>query len=192
MRISATEVNSFIRFTCDTCEVSELYDKIFWEWNNRFTNRMGDAIYKAFPVKYKSYDLITGVSRWEKRGRIRLSTKLFNRASVEVQRETVIHEACHIVDAYLDNPYCHVTKGHGPTWQALCHKCGIKPDRYHCVPRGGLRSKVRRLDLHCRKCSRVHRATKTKITRNRNAGARLICPCGGQVYLKDEQGRFVW
>jgi len=115
------------------------------EFNNRFTNRAGDAHLipipewppkldtdgtETFPREYSYY-----------KGRIRLSTKFFAMASDAEKDETIIHEACHIADRYKLYKLLEETgisffqkDSHGPTWRSLMRQVGypnVSP--YHCM-----------------------------------------------------------
>ena len=131
MKTSSEEdrhIRSWIRFACDCNEVSELAQVIVVEWNRRFTRRLGDGAY----------------SRTTYRARIRLSVPLWPRASEEDRRETVIHEACHIIVAYQ---YGFAVPPHGAEWRLAMKHCGIEPLRLHSVNRTGLARKHRRFIL---------------------------------------------
>ena len=77
-------IRQWIRLACDSNGVSELAQVIVVEWNPRFTRRLGDA----------------GYSSTTYRARIRLSIPLWPRSTEEDRRETVVHEACHIIAFY--------------------------------------------------------------------------------------------
>lgn len=98
-----------------------LCDKINISFNKRFTRRMGDA---SFITK-----------------QIRLSgSELWARATPEQRRQTIIHEACHIVQALLSPS----ERPHGPVWRQLMVKCGLEPKRCHSVSRAGLKRNYKR------------------------------------------------
>ena len=80
-KITDRHIKEWIRFACERNGVPELAQVILVEWSLRFTRRMGDATYS--PINYGA--------------RIRLSIPLWPRASEEDRRETVIHEACHVI-----------------------------------------------------------------------------------------------
>ena len=96
------------------------------EWNPRFTRRMGDATYNQFSYK----------------ARIRLSLPLWPRASEQDRRDTVIHEAAHIIVRY-QNPDRFFLADHGPEWRQAMRNCGVKPLRTHSVDRSGLARRQR-------------------------------------------------
>ena len=112
------EVREWIRYACDSCGRPEVADEVTIVWSNRMTQVIG--------VAERSLDH-TGF-------RVKLSVKLFARATHQEQYETIIHETAHILDYYING----VTKPHGPGWAALMVQCGIEPEVYHCVNVDGL------------------------------------------------------
>lgn len=116
-------IRQWIDFACEQNGVRQLSDSIMVEWNSRFTRRLGDAVY------FRS----TGL------GRIRLSIPLWPRASDQDRRETVIHEACHVIVGYK---FCNAPH-HGAEWKAAMRACGIKPSRTHEIDRTDLTRKKR-------------------------------------------------
>lgn len=126
-------------------------------WNKRFISKMGDALY--YPGKLE--------------GRIRLSSKLWVRAT-EVQRsETVIHELCHIVNAHRAHKNGRPRPAsHGREWKLLMHSCGVHPKRTHCVDNKDLVAH-RRVKAPC-KCEPDRMVTKYVAGRIA-AGARYRC-----------------
>lgn len=123
-----SEITELVKETFDKCGEPELFDSTTIQWNSRFTRRMGDAIYY----------------RRTKNGRVRFSSVLWERASPEERRETVIHEACHIV-AEKNHPGAN----HGPVWKRYMKMAGAKGDRCHNVNRDGLRRRQKRVTFHC-------------------------------------------
>ena len=91
-------------------QVDELAQVIVVEWNPRFTRRLGDAAYNSITF----------------RARIRLSSPLWPRTSEEDRRETVIHEACHIIVGYK---FGQVAAPHGSEWKEAMRNCGVEPLR---------------------------------------------------------------
>jgi SprT protein len=111
-------IREWLCFACNQNSVPELAQVIVVEWNARFTRRMGDALYS--PSTF--------------RARIRLSIPLWERASEQDRRETVIHEACHLVVFYKHPNAAQ----HGPEWREAMRNCGVEPQRTHNVDRTGL------------------------------------------------------
>jgi len=97
----------FQKLDCD-----ELVGKIEVSFNKRFTSRMGDANYS--------------------KKRIRLSSPLWARASKEQRHQTIVHEACHIVQ-YHKYGRKKGNSAHGVIWKALMRRVGVKPNRLHSV-----------------------------------------------------------
>ena len=118
-------IRRWIQFACDCNGVPEFGQVIVSEWNPRFTRKMGDATYNS-----QTY-----------RARIRLSIPLWSRASDTAKRETVIHEACHIIVAYKQGN--KVRRPHGPEWKEAMRNCGVQPIRTHSVDRTGLARRQR-------------------------------------------------
>lgn len=113
------------------------------EFNNRFTNRAGDAKVE----KTSKWNGVPGGGFTDSyKGKIRLGSKYFAVASEKDRIETIVHEACHIANKYLFytdadwrlNVYNFeqekATEGHGPGWQQLMQKVGYEPSRFHCMP----------------------------------------------------------
>ena len=112
--LTPADAHEFVAISCAVLGVGELADRIRLTFHPRFTARMGDA----------RYDPATTT------GRIRLSASLWPKATPEQQAETVGHEACHVVAAFLHGP----RQGHGPAWRALMTKCGYPgASRCHTV-----------------------------------------------------------
>ena len=140
-------IREWIRFACDCNNVDELAQVIVVEWNPRFTRRLGDA----------------GYSSTTYRARIRLSIPLWPRASDRDRRETVIHEACHIIVGYR---FGFAAAPHGEKWKQAMRNCGVEPLRLHSVDRTGLARRQKRfilldcpnhgLDRKCRCTIREH------------------------------------
>lgn len=120
MKENEFPIQKWIDQACDCNFVPELKDKIDFEFNSRFTRKLGDACFF-----YK-----TG------RGRIRLSGPLWERATDTQKYETVIHETCHVVVVYK---FKHKTKPHGSEWKTAMRNCSVLPKRTHNVDRTGLR-----------------------------------------------------
>jgi len=122
------KIRKWIRFACDCNGVPELAQVILVEWNGRFTHRLGDAIYNRISM----------------RARIRLSLPLWQRLSEETRRETVIHEACHVIVGFKHG---FVRRPHGSEWKEAMRNCGVNPRRLHSIDRTGLARRRRRFVL---------------------------------------------
>jgi SprT protein len=108
-------------------KIAEVGQVIVVEWNRRFTKRLGDGGYN--PVTFQS--------------KIRLSVPLWPRASEQDRRETVIHEACHVIVGFKHG----VAAAHGYEWKESMKNCGVEPLRTHSVDRTGLIRRHRRYIL---------------------------------------------
>lgn len=107
--MTISRIYEWVEFACDRNEASYLTSLISIEWNNRFITRLADGALFVNPL----------------RGRIRIGTKYWERASDSQKRQTIIHEACHIVAFHqhgLD------IKPHGHEWKHAMRKCGVDPE----------------------------------------------------------------
>ena len=107
------QIREWIRFACECNQVIELSQVIVVEWNRRFTRRLGDGGYN--PVNH--------------RARIRLSTPLWPRAPDQDRKETVLHEACHIIVGFKHG----YVAAHGAEWREAMKNCEVPPLRTHSV-----------------------------------------------------------
>ena len=121
-------IREWIRFACERNKVPELAQAILVEWNPRFTRRLGDAGYSSVTF----------------RARVRLSLPLWPRASDKDKRETVIHEACHVIVGFKHGLG---PAPHGAEWKKAMRACGIEPLRLHSVDRTGLARRQKRFIL---------------------------------------------
>ena len=161
-----TEIHELIKETFDLCEEPELYEYTKIQWNSRFTSRMGDALY------YHRTNT----------GRIRFSPLLWNRASPEERRETVIHEACHIVAERCARRTGRGKAGHGPIWKRYMKIAGAKGDRCHTVNRDGLKRKQKRVEAYCG--CRTWQLTQNRATRMQKKRTSYSCKnCMGTLQL---------
>lgn len=135
---------------------SDLLPHVRLEWNNRYTRCMG------------TYAPNTG--------KIELSQKLFARATVEQQRQTIIHELCHmVVDWMTYRAGKPRVPPHGALWKRQMVLCGLKPARCHTVDRTGLRRSVTRYKITCGCPTRSYLVTKTMLTRITNKMGKPMC-----------------
>lgn len=124
------EINQIIQETLSTVGFPNL--KIKWEWNGRFTIRLGDA----------------ECLRWL--NKIRFSSILWPLASPQERRATIIHETCHITADYRHRKRCM----HGPEWFQEMQRAGIRhPQIYHSVPTFK-RGQVPPVPAYC-KCKKI-------------------------------------
>jgi len=122
-------IREWVRYACERNGVPELAQAVVIEWSRRFTRRMGDAMYS--PISF--------------RARIRLSVPLWGRASEQDQRETVLHETCHVI---VEFKFGRVAP-HGSLWKEAMLNCGVKPIRTHSVDRSGLTRQRRFVVCDC-------------------------------------------
>jgi len=142
-------IHKIIQETCKSNGCPEVVDLIKVKWSNRLVASMGTArrVGKSF--------LIT------------LSTKLFERIDEEEQRDTVIHEVCHIIDSILNQR----RMSHGEGWKAAMRRAGRKPTRTHAACTEGL---TKRFIYSCTEgcCEhRLHTRTHNQIVK----GAGRVC-----------------
>jgi SprT protein len=73
---------------------------------------------------------------------------IWERATLEQRRETIIHEACHIVAYHLHGL---AIKPHGTEWKLAIAKCGIEPVVTHNIDLAGINF------FHVRECKKQDR-----------------------------------
>lgn len=155
---AALQIHDLINFALDRNEVGYLSNLIRVRWNKRFVRRFADAAYGTHPM----------------RGIIRVSPLIWERASELDRRETIIHEACHIVAFHLHG---NGIKPHGTEWKQAMANCGVEPVRCHTVPLFGINR------FHVKDCPQADRCY---VSRNKLAelkrGQLLHCTiCGMRV-----------
>lgn len=106
------EIRQWIAFACDRCKCPELAHRIVHSFNHRLRRAVGLA--KAF--------FVNGVPD---RLRIELATKRWRQLNDVGQRNTVIHEACHLIVFYT---FGSNTPGHGCHWKWAMGRCDTPPD----------------------------------------------------------------
>ncbi len=125
-------IRDWIDFALERNDVSYLSSMIRVRWNKRFVRKFADAGYGACPP----------------RGRIRISPMIWERATLVQRRETIIHEACHIVAFHLHGKEI---RPHGIEWQQAMENCGVEPVRCHNIPLIGINH------FHVRECPKAER-----------------------------------
>ena len=156
--INSGEIREWIDFTCECNEVSYLATHIVVRWNRRFTRRIADASYRTCPL----------------RGRIRISPMIWERATLEQRRETVIHESSHIVAYHLHGLGI---KPHGVEWKTVMKTCGVEPVVTHRIDLKGINKFLVR---NCSKPDRCHVSSRDFASLKR--GNLLHCTlCGMRV-----------
>jgi SprT protein len=153
-------ITTWIKEACEANEMPWLTNRISWEFNGRFTRRMGDACLRT--------------------NRIRLSAPLWERAGAAEQKNTVKHEVCHLI-AYKINNFIGSTEPHGKLWKACMIKAGEEPTRCHTVNRDGLKRRQKRYKAKCR-CM-THTVTATKRGKMLRGQVRVCRRCRGRLEL---------
>ena len=120
---------SIRRLACETFRLldhEELSDALFIEWAPRFTRTVGAAMY-------------TRLGDGTLRLYMRLSTRLWFRATDEQRRQVVIHEVCHLVTDHesilAGRPQ---PLSHGAEWCAVMRRAGAEPEKWAPVDNVGI------------------------------------------------------
>lgn len=148
--MTISEIRAIIRAACEVNGCADLADKIPVKWSNRMTSAMGKA----------SYRIGGGYS-------ITLSAPLFDRASYDERVQTIAHEACHVIDGYINDR----RMSHGPTWKACMRRAGYAPARCHSVSNAGL---VRRYVYVCPNGCSEYRIS-TRMHNSIERGQHRVC-----------------
>jgi predicted SprT family Zn-dependent metalloprotease len=116
--------------------------------------------------------LRTAIGRCEPaRGRISLNPRLIDRYPRELV-PTIVHELCHVVAG--------IRAGHGPRWQELMRRCGLKPDLYHDLDVSAFATHRRSWRWRCRSCG-------ANYVRKTRSASRYTCgDCGGRLLVVGE------
>jgi SprT protein len=173
------EAYELINKTFIKCGQPDLVGKVSIQFNARFTSRMGDAVY------WKRND----------RGRVRLSSPLWHYASADERRNTIIHEACHIL-AERENQKNYIIGrgrrpkrvGHGLAWREFMGRAGIeKVERCHNVqsPHSAKRRKQRTYEASCG--CQTWNLTANRVGRMKN-GRWYSCKGCGETLVLSEHG----
>lgn len=116
--MSNAAVNAILKDACDKAGYPDLYPKISWDFNVRFTNKLGRACYNRAGTLWS----------------IELSSKLFSLADDWEREDTIRHEVAHLVIAMKYADRCFLPKRdrrrimpHGDEWQAMAVKVGAIP-----------------------------------------------------------------
>ena len=156
--ITSGQIRERIEFACNANSVPELANKITFEFNNRFTAKAGEANYS--------------------KNNIRISTKLFARASEAEQVETVIHEASHLI-SYAKHG--KIGRGHKDLWKATMRNCGVIPNRTHNIDCTGLARKNSTHTITCSKCGHNITISSNRVTRMINGTRYVHKTCGAII-----------
>ena len=161
------EVREWVEYACECNGCPELVGRIVIRWSNRMTRSKGIARY-------------TGIGENIRRMSITLSIPLFNRDDCEGNKRTVVHEACHLIDVYINN-----RKGdHGAGWRGCMRRAGIEPKRCHNVDTAGLANRWVYECPGCRAEFNVSTVMRNKIARG-GRGSRRVCRTCRTVFDHD-------
>lgn len=128
--------------TLDKLGKGHLKDNLGIAWNNRYTSRMG------------TYSPRTGM--------IQLSRKVYDIAPESEQKQTLMHEVCHmVVDYETRRAGLPAVESHGHLWQSFMHKLGLVARRCHKVETKDLK---RRVKVYCG-CEKPKEITSNRYTR---------------------------
>ncbi|MEW4453034.1 SprT-like domain-containing protein [Bremerella sp. JC817] len=159
MQLTDSEmIRDWLDFALGCNDVSCLSSMIRVRWNKRFTRKFADAGYGTCPP----------------RGRIRISPMIWERATREQRRETLIHEACHIVAYHLHGL---AIKPHGIEWRQAMVKCGVEPVVTHNIDLVGINF------FHVRECTKANRChvSRRDFAALKRGGLLQCTICGMQV-----------
>ena len=151
-----SEVRDLIQYACDMNGRPDIAGRINLKWSNRMTRAMGIASWRSGQYT------------------IKLSIPLFLRATEDQKWQTVIHEACHIIDAIKNE----VRMSHGDSWKRCMRACGTKPLVYHSVSCAGLRKTWK---FHCPECKRVFELSTTIRNKICRGQKRVCMKCRQQI-----------
>lgn len=107
--MSIAQAKVWTKFACQKNDVVELFDKIDIKFCNRMTSSMGLAIHHPIMKTYK----------------MKLSNKIWRLASKDEQEDTIVHEACHLINAYKYGKMNYGGGTHGSSWIKLMENCGF-------------------------------------------------------------------
>lgn len=158
-------IRDIITQTCVKCGVPELTHKIKYEFNRRFTARLGDATWKPM----------------QNIGVVRFSLPLWERASETEKYETIVHEVCHIIANSQARATGYINQPHGPEWKRLMIICGVAPESCHTVNRDGLARKLPRVQATCG-CM-THNITTNRATRMSKGKKYKCLKCNNLIAL---------
>lgn len=118
--LNKTELIDIVNDACKKCGVPELSSKIHIVFSKRMFRCAGRAKYIIH--KYELDNIL-----------IKLSSRVFGLSSHAQNVNTVYHEVCHVIAAYvaLNQDSYNEYSPHGPLWQYCMRKCGQIPTRLH-------------------------------------------------------------
>lgn len=141
--LSTEEINGWIQYACDCCDMSHLARDIKWEYNNRLTRVLGRAWTHGRKIEISGY------------------YNTLPEYTVDEFIDTIVHEACHIIADVKHKKDC----GHGPLWKQCMIDCGLEPLRcYNGKARKKPRKKrpVEYVYVVCTNCGTVTQMKKTE------------------------------
>ena len=170
-RVEGARIGELIR--TKLIEIGRPELKIRWEWNDRFTRRMGDA--KSDP---------SGAG-----GRVRFSKPLWPVASEAERRETVLHELAHIlVDCLHGRQVTFTRRGrpqrvsHGRKFKSMLIRLGGTGARTHSVDTSSVRGRQARFVLECPGCQKAISFSKSVRTKwIRRSQTRICLRCRTRI-----------
>jgi predicted SprT family Zn-dependent metalloprotease len=108
--MNASKISELIQFACDKNGRPDIAAMIAVSWSNRMIVTMG-KVHGGPLIGYK----------------MTLSAKIFASISEEEQRDTVIHETCHVIDGHVNNR----KMSHGEGWKVAMCRAGLEPRRIY-------------------------------------------------------------
>jgi len=143
-------------------------------FSGRLTSSMGYTYIQYSPY-FPCLDLILA--------EIKLSKKLWERATPAQRKSTVIHEACHVIYAVLEPDLFKITKGgHGDKWKEFMENTGEKPEVCHNVPTDRIKRRQQRF-TYCCACTE-HKITKTKVNKIKRGAIYRCVKCKQEIVPK--------
>lgn len=127
-------IRQLIIAACQANGCPEIAQRIIVKWNRRYTNCMGKASYRG------PFDMT-----------VSLSVPLWPRATEEEHRQTIIHEACHIIARYKHQHLGGKARisPHGWEWKQAMVRAGVEPKRCHNVSTEELKRKTKKFAHSC-------------------------------------------
>jgi len=178
--VADKEVREWIEFACECNGCPALAELIDIKWSNRMTRAMG-KIGRQRNRTFGGYG-DSGPRRWT----MTLSVGLFGNAGSEERQETIVHEACHAIDDYINAGWCREEGGHGEPWRKIMRKCGIEPARYHKVSRAGL---VMKHEYTCPNGCAVFKLSSRMHNSIRRGRGRHCTKCKGGITYTGRSGK---
>jgi len=158
-------------FECNNVSVPDMLKTSF---SGRMTRCMGYT-YIKYSSCFSSFNLIGA--------EIKLSKKLWERATPAERKNTVIHEACHVIQAVVDSDGYRRTKGgHGQKWKELMVNTGEEPEICHKVSTCGLERRQQRFTYCC--ACREHKITKTRVNKIKKGAVYRCVKCKQEIVPK--------